>query len=372
MFELFAAVNVAIAGAYVVIGAVIIPQLRLRRVAILLGAGFFLTCALTHVEMALHAVLEQPSWLVAPHMWAVHVAQVVVDWGFILAMAPWRGRAQSTLARRIEGYLADDAALTREERELVQAVVRAGTTHEVTLEEVHRAVEAFAAQKRLEQRKDEFVAYASHELRTPAAVVYGASKTLVERGDALSPEQRRELLDALAEQGERLKRLIDQLLDLSAYETGKLSVDLRPLRLRETLAKLVEDKRVRIDVPADLIARADEQALERVVSNLVANACRYGEAPVTVSAEQQNGRVVVAVEDQGSGVPPEFVPSLFARFTRGHAGEHPEGAGLGLAIAAAYAKAQGAELRYVPAKPRGARFEFALAAAETGAPGGSR
>lgn len=362
MFELMAVVNFGVAAAYVVIGAVVIPQLRLRPFAAATGVGFFLTCAGTHVELGAHALTTRAEWLVSPHMWAIHLAQLAVDWAFIAAMTPWRGPARSTLARRLEAFVESDRPrLTPEERRLVEAVVRAGTTHEVTVEEIQQAVEAFSEQKRTEQRKDEFIAYASHELRTPAAVVYGAARTLVERED-LPEEQRRQLLVALGEQSERLRRLIDQLLDLSRYDTGELAVEPRPLRLRPALEAVVAGSDVAIEVPDDLVATADAAALERVVGNLVANARRYGAAPITVSARRENGRVVVAVEDRGEGVPAEFVSSLFARFTRAHAARHPQGAGLGLAIAAAYAKAQGGELRYVPAEPRGARFELTLEA----------
>lgn len=360
MFEVMAIVNVGVAAAYVVIGAVVIPQLRLRPFARFAGIGFFLTCALTHVELAAHVVTTRASWLVSPHMWAIHLIQLVVDWAFIVAMAPWRGPARSTLARRLEEFVRSDGPrLTPEERRLVDAVVRAGTTHHVTVEEIHAAVEAFAEQKRTEERKDDFVAYASHELRTPAAVVYGAVRTLLERDD-LTEEQRRSLMGALDEQSGRLRRLIDQMLDLSRYERGDLLVEPRPLPLRPALEPIAAEAGARLDVPDDLVARADPAALERVVGNLVANARRYGAPPITVSAERANGRVVVAVEDRGEGVPAEFVPLLFRRFTRSHAAEQPQGAGLGLAIASAYAKAQGGELRYVPAEPTGARFELTL------------
>lgn len=359
MFELMAVVNFGVAIAYVVIGAVVIPQLRLRPFAAVTGAGFFLTCALTHAELGAHALTTRADWLVSWHMWGIHVTQLLVDWGFIAAMAPWRGPARSNLARKLERFIeSDDSRLTPEEHRLVEAVVRAGTTHTVTVEEIEQAVEAFAAQKRLEQRKDEFVAYASHELRTPAAVVYGATQTLLERDD-LPEAQRRELVLAAAEQSDRLRRLIDQLLDLSRFESGDLHLDLKPVRLQPVLEQIAGDD-VRVEVSADVVARADEGALERVVGNLVANARRYGEPPVTVSAAREQGRVVVAVEDRGEGVPADFVPALFTRFTRLRPDRYPGGAGLGLAIAAAYAKAQGGQLRYVPAEPSGARFELTL------------
>lgn len=369
MFELLAAINGGIAAAYVVIGAWIIPQLRLRHWATLSGAAFFITCALTHVELAIHGLVFRPEWMVDAHMWVVHVAQLVVDWAFIVAMAPWRRAAPSALARKIEDFLARRGApLTDRERHFVDALVRAGSAQDVTVEELHAAVEALAEHKEVERQKDDFIAFASHELRTPAAVMYGAAATLLHRDDDLAPEQRKQLIAALAENGERLNRLIDQVLDISQHQTGKAIVTPQALRLRDVVARVVGDDGVELDIPSDLVARADEQALERVIGNLVANARRYGADPITVSAYRDNGHVVVAVEDRGDGIPAEFVPVLFSRFTRSKessAGQ-PPGSGLGLAIAAAYAKAQGAELRYQPAEPHGARFELTLGVADDG------
>ena len=120
---------------------------------------------------------------------------------------------------------------------------------------------------------------------------------------------------------------------------------------------------VRIDIPPDLEAIVDPDAFDRVVSNLIVNALRYGDAPVRVYAEQPDRYFRLSVEDSGPGVPREFVPQLFERFTRGRrAQEGPSGAGLGLAIALQYAQAHGGELLYEDAEPHGARFKLVLPA----------
>jgi len=88
---------------------------------------------------------------------------------------------------------------------------------------------------------------------------------------------------------------------------------------------------------------------------------RYGEAPITISAEQRDRHFRLRVEDRGRGVAPEFVPHLFERFTRGRKSAEVGGAaGLGLSIAQSYAHAHGGELVYEQAKPRGASFELVL------------
>jgi signal transduction histidine kinase len=220
---------------------------------------------------------------------------------------------------------------------------------------------------RLDRLKSNFIALASHELRTPVAVVSGIAATLHLRGNELREDQLDALRAALYEQSERTRELVDQLLDLSRLEAR--SIQIRPERLSvrsrlEEIVLLVAQERasdVRIEVAPDLQAVVDPSTLDRVVSNLVLNALRYGDAPIMVSAEQRDRHFRLSVEDRGRGVPADFVPRLFERFSRGaDSVTIASGAGLGLSIAQSYAHAHGGELLYEPAQPRGARFELVL------------
>jgi signal transduction histidine kinase len=221
--------------------------------------------------------------------------------------------------------------------------------------------------RRLNEMARNFVELASHELRNPAAVVHGIAATLHLRSGQLTDEQRLELGRTLHEQTDRLRRLVDQLLDLSRLEAR--AIEVRPQRFRvrrrvEELLLMAAAERlaeVELDLDPALEAFADPDAFDRVVSNLITNAFRYGQPPVRVEARQDNGVLVLAVEDKGEGVPPEFVPRLFERFARDDgAMKTAVGSGLGLAIAQSYARAQGGQIVYAPAEPRGARFELVL------------
>jgi two-component system sensor histidine kinase MtrB len=118
---------------------------------------------------------------------------------------------------------------------------------------------------------------------------------------------------------------------------------------------------VTVAVAADLEVLVDPTALDRMLSNLVANALRHGAPPVSVTAARRDTHLRLAVEDRGEGVRREFVPRLFDRFARSpEARDRTEGSGLGLAIARAYARAHGGDIVYEPAMPRGARFEIVL------------
>ena len=222
-------------------------------------------------------------------------------------------------------------------------------------------------QLRVDRLRSNFIALATHELRVPAAVIYGISSTLRQRGHELTDGQLDELREALYEQSERFFRLVDQLLDLSRLEARSMRIEPEVFDLRRKVKELVlgyaseRAPEIEIDVPPALVARADIDAFERIVGNLLVNALRYGEAPIRVVAEQRDRHLRVAVEDRGRGVPPEFAPRLFERFTRSdRSGDRAGGAGLGLSIAQSYAHAHGGKLIYEPAKPRGARFELVL------------
>ncbi len=216
----------------------------------------------------------------------------------------------------------------------------------------------------LDRLKLNFVAVASHELRTPAASLYGILATLDAREDSLSPEVRKELIRTGREQGERMRRLLEQLLDLSRLDARAIRVAPEPLVLHTVLSDIVSGvaeplgvSGVEVDVPPDLAVVADRLVIERVISNLIVNAHRYGKPPVVVSAQQRDTHVRIVVDDSGPGVPADLRPRLFARFERGG---HDHGTGLGLAIARAYANAHGGELLYEQSETGGARFELVL------------
>ncbi|MGN6799676.1 MAG: sensor histidine kinase [Gaiellaceae bacterium] len=214
-----------------------------------------------------------------------------------------------------------------------------------------------------------FVALAAHELRTPVTTIHGFVQTLNHVGDRLSTEQKVELRDALEQQTQRMAALVEQLLDLSRLDAD--AVDVRPQvvelepRLRQVVAVAAPGRtdQVEVNVPENASALVDPQILDHVVTNLVTNAFRYGRAPIRVTATAEDGRLRVSVEDSGPGVAREIEETLFDRFTRaGVARDRVAGAGLGLAIARAYAQAHRGDLRYERGEPTGARFVMELPA----------
>jgi|SRR5579884_246169 len=221
--------------------------------------------------------------------------------------------------------------------------------------------------RRLDEAKTQFVALASHELRTPIQTVYGILSTLHLRGDELREEQLVELRAVAYEQAARLRRLVEQLLDLSRIDAAATTIRPRSTLLYrkvEEIVFLVAERRAReieLEVPTDLEVELDPDAFDRIASNLLVNALRYGAPPIRIEAAQHDRHLRLSVTDSGEGVAAEFVPSLFERFSRsGDTAAREPGSGLGLAIAQSFARAHGGEILYHPAQPHGACFELVL------------
>jgi two-component system sensor histidine kinase MtrB len=228
-------------------------------------------------------------------------------------------------------------------------------------------LEALVAElEQLDEAKNQFVSLASHELRTPIAVVHGIAATLHFRGHQLEADQLDELRETMYVQSCRLVELTEQLLDLSRLDAQAIALNPERFhpreRIDELLTRIAPERidEVEVGVEPRLEVYTDPHAFERVVSNLLTNAFRYGAPPVEVQAVPDK-ELDFVVEDHGPGVPDEFVPLLFERFSQAEGARvRRQGAGLGLAIAKSFARALGGDLQYEPAKPTGARFHFAL------------
>jgi signal transduction histidine kinase len=212
-----------------------------------------------------------------------------------------------------------------------------------------------------------FVALAAHELRTPVTTIHGFVQTLNHLGARLDERQKDELRVALEQQTARMANLVEQLLDLSRLDAEAIEIRPQTIDIRSRLAGVVavaagaRNAEVELAVTGADVATIDPSVLDHIVTNLVTNALRYGQAPIRVVATNDDGRLQVCVEDSGPGVAHEIEETLFERFTRaGVSRDRVAGTGLGLAIARAYARAHRGELRYERAQPGGARFVVEL------------
>jgi two-component system sensor histidine kinase KdpD len=193
------------------------------------------------------------------------------------------------------------------------------------------------------------------------------------RSDSLTPEDRTELSTAVVEEGARLARLVDKLLDLSKLQAGGaeprrewVSLEEVVLAARDGSSERVRDLRLTVDPDVPDI-RADAAQLERAFANLLENARRYGgQAPVSVHARRVGPRVLVSVVDQGPGIPPAERERIFEPFYRGgHDGFREwTGSGLGLAIAKGFVEANGGTIAVQSLPGQGTTFVVSLPISE--------
>jgi signal transduction histidine kinase len=221
-------------------------------------------------------------------------------------------------------------------------------------------------------RERRFVGDVSHELRTPLTTLRTSTDYLLEHAAELPPSLHR-AAELLAADLEYLQRLVDDLLDLSRVEAGRVDMSWEPISL-EDLAREVVARRTRhggervevlVEAPAaELVTVADKQRLERVVGNLVDNALLHGQgAEVKLRLDADDGSLLLSVEDRGPGISPDASRRIFERFYKGDPSRTRgggRGSGLGLAIARENASLHGGEIHVYAGRDRGARFTLRL------------
>ncbi|MGW8265930.1 MAG: ATP-binding protein [Longimicrobiales bacterium] len=269
------------------------------------------------------------------------------------------------------------------------AVVAPFSAREVTLGDRNLLVSARATEgggavvtfvdvtelRRLEAVRRDFVANASHELKTPLTAMRGFAETLLE--DELPEDLRREWLTSIRANTLRLQRLVDDLLDLSRLESGgwlarKDLVDVAALA-RDVLGQaspLAQDRGVSLEMRGEGLAVGDERGLEQVLRNLLENAIRYTPEGGEVFLEivEDEGTVQVVVRDTGTGIPTAALSRIFERFYRvDPARSRAEGGtGLGLAIVRHLVHAMGGEVWAESELGHGTKIFFTLPGAEEG------
>jgi signal transduction histidine kinase len=223
--------------------------------------------------------------------------------------------------------------------------------------------ELFERERQSVETMRDFVAIASHDLRTPIAVISGIGTTVREQWKQLSEEQRFDLVGRVEAKAQQLARLVEDLLTLSKIESGFF--ELRPEQLEvaplvsELLAEFGERaESIDVEIPVGTVVTGDPDSCKRILRNYVTNAFNYGSDSVKVQVRSTNGWVELLVSDSGEGVPSEFVPKLFEKFARADKkmNRATQGTGLGLSIVRGLAKAMGGDAFYEPNRPSGAVF----------------
>lgn len=254
------------------------------------------------------------------------------------------------------------------------------------------AIRGTEARRRGERDQAELIATVAHELRSPLTSVKGFTATLLAKWERFTDDQKRLMLETVDADANRVTRLIAELLDISRIDSGRLEVRKQPIDVAAAVARHVdahlaagvpaERFDVRIDGPLPALW-ADPDKIDQVLGNLLENAVRHGEGPVTIeiapavldgrqaaARAHRGGRRVrsaattqpqegttVTVSDQGPGIPEESLGRIFTRFWRGN---KRGGTGLGLYIVKGIVEAHGGEITVGRAPAGGAEFRFTL------------
>lgn len=271
--------------------------------------------------------------------------------------------------------LADSTSVALENVQLYQSLEQKVAERAAALEAANEELRAAREQtEKSSQAKTDFLGKMSHELRTPLNSILGFAQLL--QMDDLRRNQQ-ESISFILSAGRHLLTLIDEVLDISRIEAGRLSLSVEPVSLPEVVRESLElmqplaaGRQVALGVdehsPGRLHVVADRQRLKQVLLNLLSNAVKYNRrgGEVTVSWSGGRERIRLEVRDTGLGIPPEMISRLFQPFERLGAPDDIEGTGLGLALSQRLASAMGASLAARSQVGEGSTFTLELARAD--------
>ncbi|ACB83849.1 ATP-binding protein [Natranaerobius thermophilus] len=229
--------------------------------------------------------------------------------------------------------------------------------------------------KKVDELKSQFVSTVSHEFRTPLTSINMSIGLLLDKIPGDINDDQKELLQVIQEDSERLNRLVNELLDLSRIESGKMQMDFDYYDIKNIIQHAVKPLRIqaeekniqiKINVSDNLPkVRADHTKIGWVVSNLVGNALRYtptdGTGVINIETKQTANKIVTSVTDNGSGISEEYQKIIFDKFLQVNGGESTQGgAGLGLAISREIVRAHGGDMWVDSELGEGSTFYFTL------------
>jgi len=218
-------------------------------------------------------------------------------------------------------------------------------------------------ERQIQHAKAEFIANASHELKTPLTALSGYLEMLEDEEDE---RVRAEFLDDMRSQTDRLQNLARTLLDLSRLDANAVTFRKEEVDLEDLLHELRRDfgytgRPVNVRVAEDLPpVVTDPTQLHRMLAILMDNALKYSEAPVDLDLSREDGRAVISITDRGCGIPEAEIPHIFDRFYRAQGSSRADGTGLGLALAREINDHLGGEIRVQSQPGAGSTFSVTL------------
>jgi two-component system, OmpR family, sensor histidine kinase KdpD len=230
-----------------------------------------------------------------------------------------------------------------------------------------------------EKLRSSLLSSVSHDLRTPLAAIKGSISSLLGNGESLKPAVRKDLLENIHDETDRLERLVTNLLEMTRLESGAVEPKREMNHPEEVIGSAIARlegklgaRPLNTHVPADLpLVPMDGLLVEQVLVNLLDNALKYTPAgsPIDISASLEGKQLWIEVADRGAGVPPEDLPKLFEKFYRGPQAENKSGAGLGLSICKGFIEIHGGTILAENRPGGGLSFRFSIPLQAPPAPG---
>ena len=223
--------------------------------------------------------------------------------------------------------------------------------------------------KEVEQLKDEFIGMVSHEIRTPLTVLIGSLSTAMTEG--ISSEDARSMMNAAKEGAESLNNIVDNLIELSRYQSNRLTLQKEEVNIKELVKGLVRkqsallnNRHVIVNISGKLTTvPADKMRIELILTNLLSNAVKYSAegTDIRLTAKKQSGVVEIGVCDHGVGIPAQKLVDIFQPFERlENTSKQTKGLGLGLLVCKRLVEAHGGKI-WVESEPeKGSTFFFTL------------
>jgi len=339
------------------------------------GVGSCGSAAALRKPVIVEDVFDHPYW--APYKEAARQAGFAACWSHPV-MQP-DGTVIATFAtyyRTKRAPTEDELSTIRAFAEILRLAIEQFRNRLALMDAKNAAQDASRAKSR-------FLSMMSHELRTPLNAIIGFSDVL--RLELFGPRDLpvyKDYADNIHHSGRHLLELVNQILDVSRVEAGKIDLRMENLLLPTALTDVLQIEggtmlkkglRVHVADGSDLSVRADGQSLRQLLLNVVDNAIKYSPTggTIEIEARQTNGRVTVSVVDEGPGVPPDKLGQLglpFVSFADPEMVDSKQSIGLGLSISRALAEAMDGEIRFDNRPERGFKVEITLPAARQKAP----
>ena len=278
----------------------------------------------------------------------------------VLTLARRQGELPAPDERPVLTAICDQIAVAVENARLADELRRLEARHEV------------------QRLRSELISAVSHELRTPLGFIKSYATTLLREDTPIETGTRRKFLGIIDEETDKLEHMIDELLDASRLQAGRLPIDPQPVQLGALVARAVgkagptlgDDREIVVQLPDDdPVVLADELRIEQVLDNLLENAARYSDpgSEIGVSLVTEDGHALVSVTDRGDGIAEAELEQIFEPFYRGASSKQRgvRGAGLGLAICRGIAEAHGGRIWAESLQGRATTFLLSIPLAET-------